>query len=260
MKTSLLFMLTVLTVLNCFAQDKTHFDKVIITYSKGYNPLGQHGVYAKSERLVLTTEGMKHYKAEHFEKIKHIGGNGAEASRDTTIVRLNYIIMPGRVDSLFANLITTKNNFNAVFVLPLLKPPAKARIRAVIKHSYNEEKLDKAFKYVKEISGFDQLNSFLNTIKPRPDGGILAVDSWNFLRVAFIKRSDTTSFYFDFANRVGQPFVREGKKPGESMGFVNLEANVLIKEMLPASSMAAKAIDIDNLTDDYIEWYSDRIH
>ena len=115
-------------------------------------------------------------------------------------------------------------------------------------------------KAIHDIQNFYKFDSFLIFKKPTIEFDMVVVDSYNGLRISTIKNSDTTEYRCQFNEPLGQPIVRyDHKNYTTSMKVFNLEANTSAQRFLPADSMATKVLDINNIIDEYIKWYLDKV-
>jgi hypothetical protein len=257
-----------ITGIKCVAQN-TSFDKVIISYAKGHNSwAGQPEVYSNEERFEYTPTKSGDYKIVRYQKIEFLAcEDGGTCARDTAEVRLNKFKVARKIfDDLYIQLTTTKLNFTPAFIRPYLIPATENDIIAISK------KIDKYYKFedddkqelaesINRIKRFYKIDSFINIRKP--DTALLytsMTDAWDFLRLSFIKGNDTTVFDSNFYRPLGQPILKlRVNRKFMYTQFFNLEVNTLLEGMLPKSSILRKRVGINSLTEEYVEWYIDKV-
>jgi hypothetical protein len=254
--------------MNCFAQNSTSFDKIIIRYARGCDTFGAPGIASIGEIFELAPKNRAGYKFTCYKKTKDsISPDGKRYLKDTSNMSLKKgSISKAKIDALFAALSTTKDNFTLHVIKPFLRIPSDDRILTDTNHvnkrdvfqDEDKENLKAEFDRIKKI---DKIEAFIDTIKPNTKFELVVVDAWDFAQIIFIKNKDTIFFDMNrFKAPLGQPIRKSKKSQKKNIGlYVNLEANILLAEILPASSMTRKQFEIDAFTNDYIEWYIDNV-
>jgi len=255
-----------LSGLSITAQTSKPIPKVIIKYFNGHSSWGKLGVYSRGEIFEISAINDSTFKIKHHLKFTQTAVDSITFKKDTVEIRSkNYKRISKRViDSLYVQLDTSKYNFNASFIGPKLLKPTKRQITRVA------NKRDKYFKddnlyldrvkdrhVIAKIENFDKLDSFVNLNKPDPNLFPVTSDAWNTVQVFCISKTDTISYSASFFNLLGQPFIMWKRDFGK--GTVNLEINTIVAGILPKSSFLKREIEINSLTDKYIEWYIDRV-
>jgi hypothetical protein len=186
--------------------------------------------------------------------------------KDSISVHLfKYSISKKIIDSLYTQLSTTKLNFTSSYIRPFLKPASKGDIIGISK------KIDKHYVFkdyygaelterINAIKRFNKIDSFINLTRPDPQWSIVRTDVWEGIEINFIKNKDTTIFYADLLQPLGQPVLKK-RENNHFIGtqIVNLEINNLLEGILPIFSIVRKRVGINNLTEDYIKWYIDKV-
>ena len=260
MKYILFFLL--LVGLNATAQTEKPLTKVVIKYFKGYDPFNQFGVYSRGEIIEISAVHDSLFKINHYFKITDTQVDSSITKKDTVEIRSgsNRLIPKKIIDNLYVQLNTTKDNFNISFIKPLLKRPTKKRILAeatkLDKHyKFEDEYTHEAKKRITKIRNFAKLDSFVNLNKPNPNEYMVIIDAWDRVDIYLIGKTDTVRYSGEFHQLLGQPFF----KRVESKGIVNLQINTTIRGILPQSSILRKRLDINSLTDEYIDWYIEKV-
>ncbi len=253
--------------INCFAQDNTLFDKIIISYARGGDTFGKPGIASVGEIFELVSGNKTSYKFSSYKKTQDsISPDGKRYLKDTLNISWKKThISKKKINALFAALSTTKDNFTIEFIKPLLRTPSDDQIFADTNHVNKSDVFQGEDKeYLKaefdRIKKFEKIDAFIDTTKPNTKFQFVAVDAWNIVQIAFIKNKDTTFFTMNRMQPLGQPIRKFKKGQKKDIGlYVNLEANILLAKILPASSMTREQFEINAFIDDYIEWYIDEV-
>lgn len=177
-----------------------------------------------------------------------------------------YLIKKNKVNYLFEQLNSNKNNFTSDFVKPRIRCPTKRQILNVAKSDTaaywkfsDKEYLENSVRKraIRKIKGFDKLDTFLYSHQPDPDAIAPINDVWDSFRIFCISNKDTLVFQTYTFKLLCQPFEKF-KRHDNSIpqhGFVNLEMNTSLQDILPKRSLLRKRLDLNALTEKYIEWY-----
>lgn len=104
------------------------------------------------------------------------------------------------------------------------------------------------------------LDSFLIFKRPTIEYDMIVTDSYHGLSVMTIQNSDTTEYRCLFFEPLGQPIIRyENRNYMKRSKIFNLEANTSAQNFLPQNSMTYKVLDLDNIKEEYIKWYLDKV-
>jgi len=257
----ILFFLFIIYSLNVVAQTTQPVSKILIKYSRGYNPFNQLGVYSRGEIFEISSVNDSIFKIDRYFKITHTTIDSVRTKKDTAEISVKHRFISKRtIESLFAQLNITKDNFNASFIKPQLKKPTRKQILDIAtkldKHDeFEKENVDDAKARIAKIQNFDKLDSFINLNRPDPNVSLVIVDAWDRLDVYLINKADTIRYIGEFHQLLAQPFSRLDR----SKGIVNLQINTTIAGILPKSSILRKRLDINSLTEKYVEWYIDKV-
>jgi hypothetical protein len=263
---NILLLLFVLTPWDLIAQQSPPV-KIIFSYYRGGNSWGVPGIYGRGENIEITAVSANTYKISKYYKIVNgLANDSVTNIKDTTYLKTKAYrqISKSSIDLLFQQLNTNANNFNSAFIRPKLKNPTKKQILAT------SQRIDKGYLFeddddednakIQRIEKFDKLDSFINLNKPKPGLEVVVTDASHGFSVEYISATDNVKFSGSFFQLLGQPIHKTSKTKYESdNGVVNLKINRFLSKILPPSSMLKDAIEIDNLTEDYIEWYIDKV-
>ena len=263
---NILILFFVLTSWDLMAQPSPHV-KIIFFYYKGGNSWGVPGIYGRGENIEITAINSTTYKiTKYYKFVNSTAADSLTIVKDTTYFKTKAYrqISKSSIDLLFQQLNTNANNFNLAFIRPKLKNLTKKQILATA------QRIDKGYLFeddddednakIQRIEKFDKLDSFINLNKPKPGLEVVVTDASHGFSVEYISTTDNVKFSGSFFQLLGQPIHKTSKTKLESdNGVVNLKINRLLSKILPPSSMLKDAIEIDNLTEDYIEWYIDKV-
>jgi hypothetical protein len=262
MKGLLLFLFLIIGI-KSFGQNSILFDKVIFTYFNGYNSFGSPGVYSKGEVFEFCLINSTAYRIKKYIKTMATAGkDGGTFSKDTIKTNTQGHVIPARsIDSLWLSLTNTKNNFTTAFIRRRLRSPSKEEILRIAKndslfYKFEDDDVTEINAKINKLKAFDQLNYFINSNRPNVDMVNSTVDAWDILKISFIKNGDTTVFNQDYLQLLGQPILKlKVNKQYVNQQFINLDVNILLREMLPSSSILEKRASINGLTEKYVLWY-----
>jgi hypothetical protein len=232
-------------------------------YSKGHSSWGKPGKYSRSESLVFKKNDDRNFELiRFFRVINSAGKDGRTFTKDTThiFLRKNTIINSHCIQNWLNQLNTEKENYNEVYIKPLLKIPSKNEITNVAKLIDKELFFDKDFReekkaVIEKIQDFYRLDSFLINTKSNTDNLMVVVDAWNLLRVEVISKNDTTIYHSQFRFPIGQPIVRyERNDFSRGTNIFNLEVNTAAQTFLPKESLIYNVLDINNIKQQYIKY------
>lgn len=242
--------------------------KIIFSYYNGGNSWGVPGVYDRQENVEITAVNSTTYKiTKHYKVVKYIAKDSVTYIKDTTCLKTKtYRRIPqSSIHLLFQQLNTNADNFDPAFIRPYLKSPTKKQILAVA------HKIDKTYLFedddeednakIQKIEKFDKLDSFINLNKPDVNADFNVSDAWDGFNISYIWRKDTIKFQGNFFKVLGQPVSRlpKNKSGAWRTKVANLKINIIAGEILPPSSDLKKAIELNSLTVDYIEWYLEKV-
>lgn len=263
---NILLLLFVLTTWDLMAQQSPPV-KIIFSYYRGGNSWGVPGIYGRGENIEITAANSTNYKiAKHYKIVNYVAKDNVTYIKDTTYLKTTAYrrISKNSIYLLFQQLNTNANNFAPAFIRPYLKNPTKSQILAVA------HKIDKSYLFedddeednakIRKIEKFDKLDSFINLNKPDVNLYFSVSDAWDGFNISFISPKDTIKFQGNFFKVLGQPVSRQPKnKSGAWVQVANIKINTISAEMLPPSSDLKKAIEVNSLTADYIEWYLKKV-
>ena len=265
MRYFLLFFFISITQL-CFAQNADSVSKILIRYGTGYNSFGKRGIYSRYEVIELTKFNQDEFKASKYIKITGFdNGDSSKLKKDTTSIKTMTLpaIAKSKIEKLITALNTTKDNFNAEFLMQFVsRPNPKEILKAArqIEKDYlftdsNSEKEDRR-KWFREMNHFKDLNLFLNKNKPDPNFIYVVSDAWDFMELSFVSGKDTIRFGGQLFQLAGQPIeIFKRNSHLSEKRIVNLEVNMIITNLLPKNSLLRKAISLEALKEKYLEWY-----
>ena len=236
-------------------------------YSKGHSSWGEKGVYSRRELFEITPINSHFFKISKHLQIRYTAGNDGKTFIQDTIklVTTSYPnISSAIIDCLYKQVNTTKDNFNINFIKSqLIKPTKKQIINASIKsekhYKFEDKEISVFDSEILKIKHFEKLDSFINLNKPDPKLIFVNTDAWNEFSIVFIHNIDSTRYKANFYKLLGQPFALISRKGNNFVQNINLEINKTVAHILPNSSSLKKAIDINSLTEQYINWYLDKI-
>ncbi|MEP6612206.1 MAG: hypothetical protein ABJA76_09990 [Mucilaginibacter sp.] len=263
---NILLLLFMLTSRGVIAQQSPAV-KIIFSYYNGGNSWGVPGVYSRGENIEITAVNSTTYKiTKHYKVVKYVAKDSLTYINDTTYLKTKtYRRIPqSSIHLLFQQLNTNADNFDPAFIRPYLKSPTKKQILAVA------HKIDKTYLFedddeednakIRKIEKFDKLDSFINLNKPDVNVDFNVVDAWDGFNISYISRKDTIKFQGNFFKVLGQPVSRQpNNKSGAWVKVANLKINIIADGILPPSSDLKKAIELNSLTTDYIEWYLEKV-
>ena len=265
-----LFLLPILA----YTQDLGLVSKVSLTYKVGHYNFGETGHYQTEEitEFIRTSNNqfLRHFISidKHFIKDSVLQQNNFSIS-DTLKNRTGPYFSIGDFKNLVDNLNKTKNNFQKEEIGPFLPKIKKAEILSQAKLNEQEfyftddetGKIDESGReLIKKIKSYDSLDRFLEEKKPDLEYVKVVVDVWKSLLITFYEKEDTIKFYLPFYDLLGQPFEKfKNKKDKTEKRFINIEVNKILSNLVPSHSLTQKAISIESLKEDYINWYIDRL-
>lgn len=245
------------------SQIKDSVSKIIFTYTKGHYTFGNSGKYSNTEVIEYSKINDSVFKNSRYIRYQH----AFVATTNDILTDTFHIKKSPKLISLYdiikviEKLSESESNFNEHFIIPHLKKPSKKdvfqiakkyRLTALIKkYSVKEDRLN----ILKKMSRFNKLDTFLAINKPRLDEYFVVTDVWNRLWIQFVQTNDTISFRKDFYGPLGQPVSKYQKGSEDGNRTFNLEANIVIRKILPSKSIIRKILDLNNLKEDYIRWY-----
>lgn len=252
-----------------FGQSIDSVRTIIIDYGKGHYSLGRPGVYGKGEILELSRTQSGDFKfTRRISIVASAGNDGKTLHKDSIrFSTKNLATVPKeKIQYWLTQLNTDKQNFTPSFIEPRLATPEKREIVEVAKKYDELWKLrgfdadrDGSRKKIEEIQSFNMLDSFLLYQKIVVSPGIASDDIYNDLKITTISDVDTTEYRCQFFESPGQPISRYRNRSYSTVSkIVNLEANTAAQDFLPKHSMIYRVLDINRITEDYIDWYLDR--
>jgi hypothetical protein len=268
--TKALLSILLLTRQLALGQNAESVTKIIISYGSSHSSWSKPGVYAKGETFELSPTSNGDYKiSRYFKILASAGDDGKTFSIDTAELSTKTlgIIPKEKIQFWLTQLNTNKENFTVSFIRPELKPPTKNEIfQAAKKYDLlwmlkgsDGDKADTK-KAITEIQSFCKLDSFLIFKRPTIEFDMIMIDSYNGLRISTIKNNDTTEYDCQFNEPLGQPLVRyDHRNYMTSSKVSNLEANKCAQSFLPANCLTRKVLDINNIKDQYIKWYLEKV-
>ncbi len=242
------------------------YSKIRFEYSKGHNSWGDTGLYSTSEIIEMVPVSKNQYKIALYLNVLSYASPGRYWKDTTKLKTTNYKPVDGsKVDTILKQLNTAKQNFNIDFIRPHLKQPTKQQIIKLAKlrdlyYKLKDEDEDDTKIVVNKLKRFDKLDSFITTHKPSPNA-MVVMDAWKYSRLRFINNKDTLTYQNQFLELLGQPFenLTKNKNHQAENGVINLEINTSLGAILPKSSLLKAAVEINNLTEEYIKWYLEKV-
>lgn len=267
------FILLVLLLVGELAlgQSVDSINKIVISYGKSHNSWGTPGIYGRGEVVELLKASNGDFQiTQHFTTTASAGSDGKTFSKDTTQLKINSLklIDKEKIRYWLTQLNTNKENFTVSFIKPKLTKPTKKEILQVAKKydklwkltgsDFDREDKADARKSINEMKNFTGLDSFLIFKRPTIEYDMVVMDSYNELRILTINKTDTTEYRCEFFQPLGQPVTcYRHKDYMKGLKIFNLEANTSTQSILPKRSMISKVLDINNIKEEYINWYLD---
>jgi hypothetical protein len=247
-----------------FGQLTDSISKITFHYDKGHYTFGSSGRYSISELIEFSKPNKTVFQITNYIQLRKSYDSATNnITVDTIRPRFRKSTIPnGKIDKLFTELNTSRNNFNAEFVKPYLKKPTKKEIVVVADMYDLKWKLEKEYSdredrkvLLKNIGQYYQLDTFLLMRKPNPEYDLFVTDVWNTLSITFFKGTDTIEYRSQFFELLGQPVRRyDNKNYNKSKKHLNLEINNSIREFVPPNSLISKTVDLNQLKEEYIKW------
>ncbi len=243
--------------------------KIILRYGKSHNSWGNPGIYGRGEEIVISKKSNGSFIiSRHILITASAGNDGKTFHKDTILInrQASETISKEKINYWLTQLNTNEENFTLSYIKPQLKKLTKNEIFKVAK-KYNElwmlddtdfDKEDKANskKAIKKMKRYYGLDSFLIYKRPTIEDDRVVTDNYNGLIISTINNSDTTEYRCQFFEPLGQPIIRyNNRNYTKSSKVFNLKANVSAHTLLPKGSMISKALDLNNIKEDYIIWY-----
>ena len=252
-----------------FGQSIDSVNKIVIQYVKSHNSWGNPGIYGRWEVIEFSKTSNDNFKiSRHVSATLSAGDDGKTFHNDTIELstKTSKIITKEKIKYWLTQLNTNEDNFTLSYIKPQLKMLSKNEIFKVAK-KYNElwilddtdfDREDKAYskKAINEMKRYYGLDSFLIYKRPTIEDDKVVTDNYNGLIISTINNTDTTEYRCQFYEPLGQPIIRyNNRNYTKSSKVFNLIANVSAQTLLPKSSMISKALDLNNIKEDYIIWY-----
>jgi hypothetical protein len=269
------FLLSVFLLVGQFAlgQSADSISKIIISYGKSHNSWGDAGIYGRGEVIELLKTSNGDFKISlHFTTTASAGNDGKTFNKDTTQLSIKslQVISKQKIQYWLTQLNTNKANFTVSFIKPKLTTPNKKEILQVAKKydklwkltdsDFDREDKADARKRINEMKKFVGLDSFLVFKRPTIEYDMVVIDSYNGLRILTINKADTTEYRCQFFQPLGQPVTcYRHKDYMKGTKVFNLEFNTSTQALLPKNSISIKALDLDNIKEEYIKWYLDKM-
>jgi hypothetical protein len=240
-------------------------NKILITYEKGHSDWGNPGTYSVIEKIELakSKDDSTIFRTSGIVIRKYVETKGMIYKSDTLYIPTteNVPVKSSTVNYFLSSLNQSKNNFTLSFILPYLNIPSRREI-FTIAEKYNLEKrlsVDYISKksrrlILKRIKKFYDLDSFLSLMKNTSNTSFVMHDAWNYCSIAILTQTDSLHYSSQFSQPLGQPYVRKNRNSNDS-NIVNLEINLALMEILPASSGLRQQLDFNSLKKEYIKWY-----
>lgn len=239
--------------------------KITFCYDKGHYTFGTSGYYAISEIIEYSKSNSTNFHiTRHFQLKKYYNSKTNTVSTDTIRLKSPKAHIPfSKTEKLMTELNISRDNFNAAYVRPFLKAPAKSEITSIAKKhdliwKFENEYSDREDRreLVKNINRFSLLDTFLLKKKPNLEYDLVIHDAWNSLSITCIGTTDTIEYRSQFFELLGQPVSKYvNRKYGDGKKFINLEINNSIQGIVPANSLISQAVDLNQLKEEYIMWY-----
>ncbi|MBS1500700.1 MAG: hypothetical protein JST32_01470 [Bacteroidetes bacterium] len=249
-----------------FGQIVDSVSKIVFRYAKGHNSWGERGVYDNGELIEISRLRGNTFVISKYLKIsRYDKGDGTRSIADTVNINVKGYptISQVKIEKLLTALNTSKDNFNAEFVISCLSHPRKAEILEVARSldqyktfTDSDSEKEERNKWFRDMRGFKRLGSFMNQNKPDPNDIAVTVDAWHFMRIYCISEHDTIKFDSQFFKLAGQPIQKFKRHSYDTdKGIVNLEVNTIITDLLPKQSLLRKSVSLESLKEEYLEWY-----
>jgi hypothetical protein len=248
-----------------FGQFHDSISKITFHYDKGHYTFGSSGRYSISEILEYSKLNNLTFQVSNHIRLKRYYDSATNSITVDTI-RLSFSkmsILDSRAEKLFRELNISKDNFTADYVKPFLKAPTKKEVlqtankyglKWMLESEYSDR--EDRRKLYKNIKQFLLLDTFLLMKKPNAEYDLVITDAWNGLSITCLSGTDTIEYRSQYFELFGQPVKKYvNKKYRESKKFINLEINNAIKELVPANSLIRKAVDLNQLKEEYITWF-----
>jgi len=254
-----------------FGQSADSINKIVFNYTKSHNSWGEPGIYGRAEVIELSKiQNGNFIISRHIRITASLSADGKTSHRDTIQLSkmISKILAKEKILFWLTQLNTNQENFTASFIKPKLTTPTKKEIYRVAKKydklwmlkdsDFDREDKAGAKKAINEMKKFYGLDSFLISQRPSLEYELIYTDAYNSLIIMTIKNKDTTEYRSQFFEPLGQPITRyDNRKYMKSTKIFNLEVNTSAQSFLPKSSMISKVLDLDNIKEDYINWYLD---
>lgn len=255
-------------------QNLTLTSKVIFSYNIGHYNFGEKGSYAKEEIIEFISTPKQAFTLSSYKSIikKYIEDpttkENSFSKNDTTINSIrNHKTLKIEMNQLVKELNRFNDDYSLANILPFLKPLTKKEILSTaekfeIDYWFIDEenrKVDDIGKdIIRKLQKFHLLDTFLINQKPDLKTDLVVMDAWNHLTISFIQPRDTIKYSLKFFSLFGQPVYKVNNSDITSeTKVINLDINKVLLTVLPKSSLAYNSIDLNNLTEFYVKWFTE---
>ena len=247
-----------------FGQFSDSVSKITFYYNKGYYTFGRSGPYSASEIIEYTRANDASFQITSCLRFYKSYDSATNITKTDTIIYQTSATIPGKkMETLFTELNTPRDNFNPGFIRPYLKKPSKKEILSTAvkydrKWMFDKHQTDKAERrnLFKRIRQFVDLDTFLFYMKPDPTSEIVVTDVWHKLVITCYTNTGTIEYHMAFTTVFGQPVERyENKDYLQRKKIVNLQVNKAISNLMPSGSLIHSAVGLNEMNERYIGWY-----
>lgn len=232
------------------------YKRIEIVFVKGNS--WQEGIYSKSEVIAIIQDN-NDFRISEYLKVNSIKKRDKYRT-DTIKVKQNRVIKREQIDRLLKELDINKNNFTQEYLIENFTKPTKKEILKIAKEidrglhfrkKYNT-KNDIETKY-SELQEYKYLSEFIEISKPKLNEKLGINDAWNNLKIAIYSGNEMTTYDFQLFKNCGQPISINWKDKSDQI--INLNVNLILKDILPKDSNILENIDLNNIRDEYIAWF-----
>ncbi|PKB17704.1 hypothetical protein [Flavobacterium sp. 5] len=248
-----------------FGQNLDTIKKIEISYGYGDQCFPRNGIYSRSEKFTFEKSESEIFYLTSCKKFWDKSQKKATVfSKDSLVKVLQKRIKSSLITDLIVNVNANKENFSFEFLKSRLNEPTKRQIKKIARKRdlyfkiecyglFDCENRNKVINSLKHFEHFDKFVSSLNLSSNQ----MVVIGYSNTARITLFSEKNFVTYEFSFINNnIGQPILKNyNKNYLDRYGFVNLEANEIIQEIIPRKSMTFKTFDLNRVTDDYINWY-----
>ncbi len=248
-----------------FGQNIDLIDQISFYYYTGGNVWNKDGIYSKSENFdFIRKQDGDYVLSKHFVILEKVKKSVYQKDTIFKTIRQLKVIPKSESYILLAELNTNNDNFTEQYLREHFSKPTKRELRKIAR-SVNEESYFIKNKYqnridIKEnywrLQSFDLLEKYIETNQPKISETVVTNDGWNYLEINIFGQNNSIVYSLDFLNYAGQPItIRNISNISTITTVINLDVNIILKNLIPEKTLPSKELDLDNIRDNYIAWY-----